>query len=490
MKAFEQLKTYLNKLRKLNYLIAIVAYDLDTTTPPKAIEEESDLLLDYINEYASLSRDSNFIAVAKQTMEEEKENPKIQKLCRTLLDESEFLAKIDPKQYEEWEAAYQASNHAWRKAKEQKDFSLYLPYWKKAIEARRQWASLRKDESMNTLYDACLDAYEKGTREGDIDAIFSRLKEFLLANLPIVQLKQGKKPVILSHGKHDQEDLSYDVLDLIGYDLGQGALRESEHPFSNNLSRHDCRITTHYHEDDWRSNLFSVIHEGGHAIEFQNWSDDMFDHYVDGLATAAVCETHSRLFENLLGRSKAFVHALLPLCKKHLKGEFEFMSEEEFYYAINYVEPSLIRTESDEFTYSIHIIIRYEIERDLINGKIECEDVPAIWNAKYKEYLGVEPSDDSEGVMQDVHWSDGSIGYFPSYALGNLYGAQILHKMKQDIDVDQFVREGKFDQIILWLKEKDFAYDWMDPNIYLKKVTGEELKVDYFLDYLREKYLK
>lgn len=490
MTAFEQLKTYLDKLRKLNYLISIIGYDLETTTPVDAIDEETELLLDYLNEAASISRSPEFISAAKAAMEENKGNPKIQKLCRTLLEESEFLARIDPKKYEEWQAAYQESNHAWKKAKEAKDFSIYLPAWKKAIEAKREWAALRKDDSMNTLYDACLDAYEKGTREGDVDAIFSRLKAFLLSNLSIIQARQGNKPQIMPHGKHEQEDLSLDVLKLIGYDMKQGALRESEHPFSNNMSRHDCRITTHYYEEDWRSNLFSVIHEGGHAIEFQNWSDDMFDHYVDGLATAAVCETHSRFFENLLGRSKPFTHALLPLCRKHFKGEFETMSEEEFYQAVNYVEPSLIRTESDEFTYSIHIIIRYEIERDLINGVIECEDAPKIWNAKYKEYLGVEPQDDSEGIMQDVHWSDASIGYFPSYALGNLYGAQILHQMKKEIDVDKLVHEGKFDEIIAWLRDKDFAYDWMDPNKWLKQVTGEELNVDYFLHYLKDKYLR
>ena len=490
MSSFAKLKPYLEKLHQYSYLVSILNYDLSTTTPSKAIDEESELLLEMMSKRSELMSDPAFIALLQKTQEEEKSNPMIQALCKNMLKSSLFLSSLPKGLNDSWNQAYQESTNAWRIAKEKCDYSIYLPKWKKAIEAKRDWAKRKKTEAMSTVYDACLDDFEPGLREEEVDRIFNPLKEFLIANLPEVMKRQAECPAILPHKKVDQENLSYAVLKLIGYRLEEGAFRESEHPFSDTLARHDARITTHYYEEDWRSNLYSVIHEGGHAIQFQNWSSDMWKYHVAGFATAALCETHSRLFENLLGRSHEFAHVALPLAKKHLKKEFKHMSEDEFYAAVNHVSPSLIRTEADEWTYSLHIIIRYEIERDLINGKIECEDVPEIWNRKYKDYLGVDVPNDALGLMQDIHWSDASIGYFPTYALGNLYGAQILDTMNKDFDVYEEVKNKRFKTIIAWLAKNDYAYDWMDPNDWIVQVTGKKLDSKYFVDYLTKKYLK
>jgi len=489
MSAFDELKPYLVKARKLHYLSSILNYDLSTCTPLDALDEETELLLDQINEQARQFADPAFIALLKKVQEEEKENPMIQKLCKSLLKESEFLSRIDLKQYEAWNQAYQESTNAWRAAREDGNYQTWLPAFKKCVEAKREWARLKQDETTNTLYDACLESYEPGLREGEVNRIFAPLKAFLLENLPKVIAKQNKEPILKMHSEVEQEELAYRMLEHIRYDLNKGALRVSEHPFSDALSRNDARITTHYYEEDWRSSLYSVIHEGGHALEFMNWSSEMYQNFVENMATAAICETHSRFYENLIGRSKVFTKLILKDLQETLRGELNKYTAEDVYRAVNFVKPDFIRTEADEFTYSLHIIIRYEIERDLINGVIECEDIPALWKKKYKEYLGVDVQNDAQGCMQDIHWSDASIGYFPSYALGNLYGAQILHKMKQELNINELVSSDQIEKINRWFAEKDFAYDWMDPNDWLMQVTGEPLNVQYFLDYLREKYL-
>ena len=489
MSAFDELKPYLVKARKLHYLSSILNYDLSTCTPIAALDEETELLLDQINEQARLYADPAFIALLKKVQEEEKDNQMLQKLCKSLLKESEFLARIDLKQYEAWNQAYQESTNAWRAARESGDYQTWLPAFKKCIAAKREWAKLKQDETTHTLYDACLESYEPGLREGDINRIFTPLKAFLLDNLPKVIAKQSKEPILKAHSEVEQEELAYRMLEHIHYDLSKGALRVSEHPFSDALSRNDARITTHYYEEDWRSSLYSVIHEGGHALEFMKWSEPMYQNFVENMATAAICETHSRFYENIIGRSKTFTKLILKDLQETLGNELNEYTAEDVYRAVNFVKPDFIRTEADEFTYSLHIIIRYEIERDLINGVIECEDIPTLWKQKYKEYLGVDVVNDAQGCMQDIHWSDASIGYFPSYALGNLYGAQILHKMKQELDIDHLIASDQIETINQWFAENDFAYDWKDPNDWLLQVTGEPLNVQYFLDYLREKYL-
>ncbi|MBP5216679.1 MAG: carboxypeptidase M32, partial [Bacilli bacterium] len=338
--------------------------------------------------------------------------------------------------------------------------------------------------------DAYLSLFEKGETEDEVNAIFEPLKKFLVENLDKVIEKQAqfKLPAIQPHSRDEQAHLSIGLLEAIGYDLKRGVLRETEHPFSDNIARDDCRVTTHYYEDDWRSSMYSVIHEGGHSIQFQNWPDYQFENHVNGRASSALCETHSRFYENIIGRSRAFAPTLLGLCRKHLGKEFLEMDAETFYQTVNQVKRSLIRTDSDEYTYCLHIILRYELERDLINGKIEVEDLPRLWNEKYQQYLGITPPNDALGVMQDTHWFGGSFGYFPSYALGNLYGAQILHYMKKDLPFDELVAKGDLKPILAWLREKDFAYDYLDPKDWILKVTGEPMNPQYFIDYLKGKF--
>ncbi|HBE98662.1 MAG TPA: carboxypeptidase M32, partial [Firmicutes bacterium] len=339
-------------------------------------------------------------------------------------------------------------------------------------------------------YDSALDMYEPGERSKDLDRIFEPIKDCIKTLLPMVLEKQSRFPKSETkpYSIDKQRQLAYAILSWEKYDLSKGCMRESMHPFTTDISQNDTRITTNYSVSDWRNALYSEIHEAGHALEFQNKPQEMYDNYLESANTAGICETHSRLYENIIGRSLEFMPTLKKLCAENLDPSFKEMDIMDFYRLINYVEPIANRCDSDELTYSLHIIIRYEIERDLINGLIECEDVPVIWKNKYKEYLGVDVPNDREGCMQDIHWTDNEIGYFPSYLLGNLYGAMIFEKMEEDIHARSLIQEGKMDEILAYLAKNDYAYDWMEPKDWIKKVTGKELTSKPFIRYLKKKY--
>ena len=488
--AMKKLQPFFEKKDRLNHLLAVINFDIETCAPEDAIEDENDLSSFYEAEYAGISKDPEFISLVKQAKELGGLNEAEALLIDDLLFDIEVMEKIPIEEYIEWSKADSKCVEMWKKAKTASDWNIVLPYFKKVVDFYREKSELFRKPFHKTKYDAYLSLFEKGQTEEDVDKIFEPLKKFLVDNLDHVLAKQAefKLPPIEPHSRDEQAHLSDDLLKAINYDLKRGVLRETEHPFTNDIARKDVRVTTHYYENDWRSSMFSVIHEGGHALQFQNWTDYHFDNHVNGRASSALCETHSRMYENIICRSREYAPTLLELCRKNLGKEFLDMDNETFYQLINQVTRSLIRCDSDEYTYCLHIILRYELERDLINGKIEVEDLPALWNKKYEEYLGITPPNDAMGVLQDTHWYGGGFGYFPSYALGNLYGAQIIHVMKKDLPYEELLKKGDLKPILEWLTKNDFAYDYLDPKDWILKVTGEEMNPKYFIDYLKEKF--
>ena len=488
--AINKLQPFFEKKERLNHLLAVVNFDVETCAPEQAIEKENDLLSFYEAEYVAIDKDSEFIALVKQAKELGGLNDAEELLIDDLLFDIEIMEKVPLEKYIEWSKADSKCIEMWKKAKNANDWNIVLPYFKKVVDIYREKSALFAKPFHKTKYDAYLSLFEKGQTEEDVDKIFEPLKKFLIDNLDKVLENQAKHPIlpIKPHNADAQAHLSIGLLKAINYDLTRGVLRETEHPFTNDIARDDCRVTTHYYEEDWRSSMYSVIHEGGHALQFQNWPEYQFVNHVNGRASSALCETHSRMYENIIGRSREFAPILLNLCKKHLGEEFLDMDVETFYQTVNQVTRSLIRCDSDEYTYCLHIILRYELERDLINGKIEVEDLPKLWNKKYEEYLGITPPNDKVGVLQDTHWYGGAFGYFPSYALGNLYGAQIVHYMKKELPFDELVSKGDLKPILKWLTDKDFAYDYLDPKDWILKVTGEEMNPEYFINYLKEKF--
>ena len=380
---------------------------------------------------------------------------------------------------------------AWLSAKKANDFSLFRDALADLIRYTRVAIDLR-DEKKDSYYDTCLDDIEKGGSIQQLDGFFAALKERIVPLLKRV-VAEGKpiredfmsRPVPIPR----QEAMSRYLLELEGLRKSALVLMTTEHPFTTNFGNHDVRVTTHYHEDSFISNVFTTLHEGGHALFMQNEPQEIHDQHCADNMSNAMHETISRFYENLIGRSEAFVSLVAPKIRELSEGVFDDITDRELYEAVNVARPSLIRTEADELSYCLHILIRYELEKAFINGEIGVDEIPALWNAKYKEYLGVDVPDDTRGCLQDVHWSGYGFGYFPSYALGNAYGAQILHQMKKEFDVDAALRVGDLKQIGDWLKERVFSIASIKtPDEWIRAITGESLNVNYYLDYLEKKY--
>jgi len=389
-----------------------------------------------------------------------------------------------------------ASNKAygdWLKAKKQNDFSLFRGSLEALIRYTRMAVELR-DEKKATVYDTCLDDIEKGGSIVQLDAFFDALRARVVPLLRRV-VTEGKpiredfmtRPVPIPQ----QEAMSRYLLELEGLRPSALVLMTTEHPFTTNFGRNDVRVTTHYHEDSFISNVFTTLHEGGHALFMQNEPQVFFDEHCADSMSNAMHETISRFYENLIGRSEAFIGLVAPQIRALSGGVFDDITDRELYEAVNVARPSLIRTEADELSYCLHIMVRYELEKAFINGEITVDEVPGLWKEKYREYLGIEVPDDTRGCLQDVHWSGISFGYFPSYALGNAYGVQILRTMEKDFDVFAAVRAGELTKIRDWLTEHVFSIASVStPDEWIRAITGEGLEPHYYLDYLEEKYTK
>ncbi len=480
---------YLENIRRLRHTTSILYYDMACVAGKDSISDQNELLNYWFGELAKISQDPQYIALVKEGRNDPEASKMEKRLFESLTRDIEFMENFTIDEYVEYKNIISKCNEMWLECRPKNDFASWLPYWQKQVDSSRALAKKMQKEGQ-TPYDTCLDAYEPGETEAVVDSIFNPLKEVLIPLLKETKEKQKKYhiPELKAYDKNKQKELSIRMLNAIHYNLEKGALMESAHPFSDSLNRNDARVTTKFLIEDWRSNVFTCLHEGGHCLEFQNWSDEMYEYHVENLATAAICETHSRFYENIIGRSKAFMPTLQKDAAETLDSEIAKMSSEDFYHLMNQIQPWLIRCEADELSYCLHIIIRYEIEKDLINGKIDCKDVPAIWKQKYHDYLGVEVTNDKDGCMQDTHWSEALWGYFPSYALGNLYGAMIKEKMEETMDLDELIATGHIEKIVEWMRDNDICYDYLKPGDWIKKVTGKDITAEPYIRYLKEKF--
>ena len=393
--------------------------------------------------------------------------------------------------FQEYSVLTGQANDAWEEARETNDFEHFLPYLEKIVAYRRKFAEIYGYEEHP--YDALLDEFEPGLTVKRLDPLFAKLRETSVNLLVRIQESGRPTPVEIfdqSFEIEKQKEFNRFILPMIGFDMEAGRLDETVHPFAQTVNTGDVRLTTRYLIDNVRSALFGTIHEAGHGIYEQHVNPEFEDSILQSGASFGIHESQSRFLENMVGRSKEFWDYFYPQLQSYFPQQLEDVTVEEFYRAVNTVEPSFIRVEADELTYNLHIMIRYEIEKALIAGEIEAKDLPAIWNEKMRDYLGVTPSTDTEGVLQDVHWSFGGIGYFPSYSLGNLYAAQILRTIQKELpDFESHIKNGRFDVIQAWLKENIHQYGKLyTPNELIVKVTGEELNADYLVEYLEKKY--
>lgn len=486
----EEFKKYITKIELLNSATSVLSWDMMVKIPRKGKPYRSEVLGYLSSESYKLQTSDDMKAFIDYFISQEN----LDNITKAMVDNArknyEQTKKIPEDRYREYIVLISNSFSYWEEARSKSDFSIFKPYLEKVIEFNQEFLEYWGYEG--DKYNTLLDHYEPGATVEKLDKVFEELREAIVNLLNKIKASNIKIDTSFFNKhftKEEQESFGIFVANKLGYDFEAGRLDVSAHPFTTTFDNKDVRITTRYDENEFRGALFSTIHESGHAIYEQNIPDELKG---TGLATGVsmgVHESQSRYYENILGRSKEFWKYFYNEVQKRFI-QFKDVSIEEFFKAINVVEPSLIRTEADELTYSLHVIIRYEIEKELINGRITVDELPEIWNAKYKEYLGVEPKNDAEGVLQDMHWSDGSFGYFPSYALGNLYGAQFLSKMIKDIpNYYKLIENGEFNNIREWLKENIHKYGSIyKPSEILMKVTGEELSAKYFIDYLNKKY--
>lgn len=399
--------------------------------------------------------------------------------------------KIPPQEFIEYSVLLNDAQSVWERAKLSNDFAAFAPYLEKIVAANRRQALYYNPDG--DPYNTLLDQYEEGLTTATLDAFFAKLRSAIVPLLAEIR----KQPQIDDSCLHryypaeQQRKFSDYLMEVMGLDREHCNIAETEHPFTTGFNNKDVRISTHYYEDDVSSSMFSVIHEGGHA-KYELGTDDCYNETVlTGGVSMSIHESQSRFYENLVGRSEAFVHAIFPKMKEFFPEQLADVDEKTFHRAINRVEPSLIRTQADELTYPLHIMVRYELEKQLIAGELEIKDVPARWNALYKEYLGIDVPSDREGCLQDSHWSGGSIGYFPSYALGSAYGAQMLHVMQQQCgDVFAAVANGDLSVITGWLHEHIHHFaGFKKPGVLLEDACGK-FDPQYYIDYLTQKYSK
>ncbi|NLF80546.1 MAG: carboxypeptidase M32 [Clostridia bacterium] len=488
--AVEQLKTLQAKMHAYYHAMELIFYDSVTAAPPETdvgrghtmgiLSEERHKLFanEQVGELLAYLA-SHKGELDKQTARE------IEELQR----DHAMLSRVPVEEYVAYTRLLNEADNKWLKAKNASDFAIFQPCLEKIVAFSRKLAGYYAPEKKP--YDALLDQYERGATMESLDQFFSQLKAELIPLLERIEaapqidnsLLQRPSPI------ERQKQLTQYLMDIMSLDRRYAAVGETEHPFTVEFNKYDVRITTHYYEDNLFSSLFSVIHEGGHALYELNTADELMYTCLGEGASSAIHESQSRFYENIIARSEPFLRFLLPKLCELFPENYANVDAENLYRAVVSVRPSLTRIEADEITYPLHILVRYELEKRLIGGSLSVADLPGEWNRLYQEYLGVEVPDDRRGVLQDVHWAGGSFGYFPTYALGSAYGAQFLAAMQRDIDVWGATAKGDLQPVTAWLKEKIHRHGRMQlPADLIVHATGEPFDPRYYIEYLKEKY--
>ena len=487
--ALEKFAAYQQAAHAYSHAIGVLYYDGVTGAPRGGAPERGDTLAFLSGEMYRLTTAPETAEIVETILTHAAEvTPGQARSAYLLRKELTELRAIPAEEYTAYKKLESDSSDVWHTAKEQNNWTLWEPYLEKIVAAQRRFAALCAPDK--DPYDYCLDKFEEGLTMQRCDEFFAVLRQRIV---PLLEKVKAAAPpdtdfIHVSVSEPAQDKLCRRLMELIGMNPLYSSLATTEHPFTTNFSKHDVRITTHYFEEDFASGMFSVIHEGGHALYELNTADDLRSVGLDTGCSMAIHESQSRFFENILGRSRAFCECVFPMLCEYVPG-LENHTAEELYRAVNRAEPSLVRTEADELTYCLHIMVRYKIEKAMMHGEVEVKDLPALWNRLYKEYLGVDVPDDRRGILQDSHWSDGGIGYFPSYALGSAYGAQLLRRMKRDVAVDECVRAGDFRSVSVWLTEKIWRFgQLLTPAEVLSNALGESFDPTVFCDYLEEKY--
>lgn len=493
-KTFEEFKRKLLEINHLSSSAAVLHWDLETYMPKggaSARAKTFSALAGVVHEKFTSAEFEKLLTALKDDLDSGRlgkaESCVVREIWRDFTREKKL-----PKEFvEELSKTTAEAHHVWDEARKNSDFSIFGPKLQKIIELKRKEAELvgYKDSP----YSALIDIYEKNATADELSTVFGELKNFLTPFLQRIGSSGGKADSGILKGRYDigkQREFCKRIAEKIGFDFGKGRLDESAHPFTSGFNPEDVRITTRFDEADILPAISSTIHEAGHALYEQGLLAEHFGTPLGESVSLGIHESQSKLWENQIGKSVPFWKYWYPELQKLFPQPFASVKPDDFYKAINSVGPSFIRTEADEATYNLHIILRFEIEKELIEGSIEVKDLPEIWNQKTKELLGLKVPDDARGVLQDVHWSGGSFGYFPTYTLGNLYAAQFYSAARdQVLNLDEEIAAGEYAHLLSWLRKNIHVHGkFYSQDELVKNITGEKLNGKYFTDYLSKKY--
>jgi carboxypeptidase Taq len=492
-KEFVELKERLSEIHDLSSAIAVLDWDQQVNMPSAGAEGRA-------NQLALLSRLAHEKFVDGRVGElldnlktfTDGLDPESDEACLVKVTKREYDRKVKvPSQFVAKFARTASNAHVeWEKAKVASDFSLFRPWLEQIFDLRREYAEFFAP--YDHVYDPLLDEFEPGLKTAEVKAIFDKVRP---AQVELIQAI-GRCPETDDAFLHQtldpqlQWELGVEASNAIGFDRSRGRQDKSVHPFTTTFDLNDVRITTRIIPDNFASGFFSTMHESGHAMYEQGISPLLRHTPLCTGASLGIHESQSRLWENLVGRSLDFWIFFYPRLRSKFPGYFDNVSLKDFYRGINKVKRSLVRTESDEATYNLHIMLRLEIEISVLEGKVAVRDLPEIWNARMQEYLGVVPDNDAHGILQDVHWAGGAVGYFPTYALGNMISAQIWECVNRDIpDLSERIRQGSFVELHGWLAEKIYRHGAkFEPQELVRKVTGSSIDPAPYIRYLNHKY--
>ena len=488
-----RLKEILAVVIDLNRASAVLGWDMQTYMPPGGVVDRG-------NQLSTLSSLSHAKLVSEEVgslLEDlkpfgESLDSESDDACLIEVTDRKYqkAVKVPNKYMAELSKVTAIANSAWEKARTKDDFSHFQPHLEKIVEMRRQYADFFKP--YDHVYDPLLDDSEPGMTTAEVQEILTSLrpKQVELIKAIAEQPQVDDSFLYLHYDEKEQWEFGEGVITKYGYDWNCGRQDKTAHPFTILFGQGDVRITTRVDEEFLSEALFGTLHEAGHAIYFQGIAKDLDRTPLGSGASDAIHESQSRMYENLLGRSYDFWVHFYPALQERFKTQLGNVDLDTFYSGINKVEPSLIRVEADEATYNLHIMLRLELEIALMEGKLVVSDLPDAWNDRMRDYLGITPPNNADGVLQDVHWSYGSLGYFPSYALGNLVSNQLWEKINQDIpNLPGQIREGNFAELLVWLRENVHRYgSKFKPQYLVKKIVGTTISPEPYLKYLNDKF--
>jgi carboxypeptidase Taq len=488
--AYESLVRELRDVTLLGSVGALLHWDEQTQMPPGGAAhraEQASLLAKLVHERMTSPRVGELLDAASEDRSDDAV-ANVREARRTY----ERARKLPPALVEELARTGVLGQQAWAEARKKNEYPAFRPWLEKLVALKRQEADCVGYAPGGSRYDALLDEYEPGETAANVRKTFEALRGPLVDLVRRIGESPRKAPLEIlqrSYPAAGQERLSREAAAAVGFDFSSGRLDTSTHPFCTGIGPGDTRMTTRYDERYFGDAFFGVLHETGHALYDQGLPAEHFGTPLGEAVSLGIHESQSRMWENLVGRSRSFWRRFLPRARQEFPQALAGVNDDDWYFAVNDVRPSLVRVEADEATYNLHIMLRFDLEQAMLSGEVGAADLPAAWNQRMRDYLGITPPDDTQGCLQDIHWSSGSLGYFPTYTLGNLYAAQLFEAALDEVgDLDEMFARGEFAPLLAWLRDKIHRHGKRySPRELVTRATGAEPTAQPLLRHLRSK---